>query len=248
MTTVKNIYDYINMIAPFETQEEWDNSGHLVGEFRKEVKTVVMALDCTNKAVQFAKDINADLVLTHHPVIFRGLKALMPQSPVYELVKAGISQISTHTCFDKAEEGINQNLATILELENITKICDGFVALGELKQAMSIDDFVEHISNTLDCAGVRYTDTDKEIKKIAVGGGACGDFMWQALENADCFVTGELRYHDMLDASEQGLAVISAGHFETENLAFLMLRDKLEKIFTDVEFVIAPVQNPIKSI
>ena len=111
MTTVKNIYDYINSIAPFDTQEEWDNSGHLVGDFRAEVKRVVLSLDATKEVVSYCDDVNTDLLLTHHPVIFSKLADVKSGSVVYELVKNNIACISAHTNFDKAECGINANLA-----------------------------------------------------------------------------------------------------------------------------------------
>ena len=110
---------------------------------------------------------------------------------------------------------------------------------------MSIDDFAVLVGETLDTHGLRYTDTDKMIKTVAVGGGACGEFINDAMQNADCFVTSDLKYHEMLDASESGFAVINAGHFETENVPFLMLKEKLEKEFEEVEFIVAPVSNPV---
>ena len=113
---------------------------------------------------------------------------------------------------------------------------------------MSIDDFAQFVSDKLDCRGIRFTKTDKPIKIVAVGGGACEEYIPLAKENSDCFVTGDMKYHAMLDASESGFAVISAGHFETESRAFLMLKDKLENLFTDVEFIIAPRENPIETI
>ena len=249
MTTVKNIYDYINSIAPYETQEEWDNSGHVIGDFRAEVKKCVIALDGTKAVCSFAKEIGADLVLTHHPIIFSGLKEIKKGSAVYTLVNSGISAICAHTNFDFANGGINDNLADILGLENKRHISeDNLIVAGELDAPMSIDDFAEFVSDTLCVSGIRYTDTQKQIKTVALGGGACEEYMYEALEEADCFLTGDMKYHQMLEASENDLAVISAGHFETENAAFLMLKDKLEKIFTDVEFIIATRENPIKTI
>ena len=247
MTTVKNIYDFINSIAPFDTQEEWDNSGHLIGEFRKEVKKCVMALDATKEVCLFAKDIGADLLLTHHPVVFGGIENVRADSAVYILANAGISQISAHTNFDVADGGINDNLAEILELNNVRKIEGSFLRIGELDGEMSIDDFAQYVADKLDCHGIRYTETEKLIKTVAVGGGACEEETGLAMQNADCFLTGDMKYHKMLDAAEEGFAVISAGHYETENKAFLMLKDKLEKIFTDVEFITAPYENPIKT-
>ena len=248
MTTVKNIYDYINSVAPFDSQEEWDNSGHLIGEFRKEVKKCVVALDATKEVCLFAKDIGADMVLTHHPIIFGSVESVKADSAVYILANAGISQISAHTNFDIAEGGINDNLASILQLNNTRHVEGSFIVVGELGGEMSIDDFAEFVSDKLECSGIRYTKTDKIIKTVAVGGGACEEECEIAMENADCFLTGDMKYHKMLDASEAGFAVISAGHFETENKAFLMLKEKLEKIFTDVEFIVAPYENPINTI
>ena len=249
MTTVKNIYDYINSIAPYDTQEEWDNSGHLIGDFRKEVKKCVMALDCTKEVCLFAKETGADLVLTHHPsIFFGGIKTVKSDSAVYILANSGISALCAHTNYDFAQGGINDSLAEILGLKNTSHIGDGLIVKGELDAPMSIDDFAEFVSDKLSCAGIRYTDTEKPIKTVALGGGSCGDYMLSALEEADCFLTGEMKYHAMLDAAQKGCAVISAGHFETENGAFLTLKDKLEKVFTDVEFTVAPVQNPIKSV
>lgn len=248
MTTVKNIYDYIDTIAPFDTQEEWDNSGFLLGEFRKEVKTVVLSLDAVKDTVSFAKSVNADLLLTHHPVIFNGLKKIKKNSAVYELINSDIAVISVHTPYDKAKGGINDILAQMLELENTQTLSNGYLVTGELRQEMSIDDFADFTAQTLDSKGLRYTDTDKLIKRVCVGGGACSEYIWDAFENADCFVTGDLKYHEMLDAGEAGFCVISAGHYETENLPFLKIKDRLERIFTDVRFIIAPVQNPIRNV
>ncbi len=237
MTTVKNIYDFLNSIAPFDTQDEWDNSGFLVGEFRKEVKTAVLSLDPTPSAVEFAKSVNADLLLTHHPVIFSPLESVTEGSPAYELARAGISQISTHTCFDKAENGINDNLAKALRLENPERLDGGNVVVGELSLEMSVDDLADYVSLMLESDKVTFTNTDKPIKKVAVGGGGSGVFIDLAMENADCFVIGEMKYHEMLDAQQQGRAVICAGHYESENEPFLMLKDTLEKMFPDVEFL-----------
>lgn len=248
MTTVKNIYDYINSIAPFETQEEWDNSGHLIGDFRGQVKKCVLSLDATKETCNFAKEVGADLFLCHHPVIFSGLSEIKKGSAVYTLVNSGISAISAHTNYDFAEGGINDTLADILGLKNKQHIGDGLVVKGELDMPMSIDDFAEFVSDTLNVSGIRYTDTQKLIKTVAVGGGACEEYIEEAYSEADCFITGDMKYHKMLDASEEGYAVISAGHFETENAPFLMLKEKLEKLFIDVEFIIAPRENPVKSI
>lgn len=248
MTTVKNIYDFIDRIAPFDAQEEWDNSGFLIGEFRKEVKRVVMSLDATKSACEFAKGVGADLLITHHPAIFSGVKELKKGDAVYTLIENDIAQISAHTSFDIADDGINFNLAKILGLKNAKRIDDSFIVVGELDSPMSIDDLAEYVSERLDSKSIRFTDTDKLISTIALGGGACEEYTDLACDNADCFITGDMKYHPLLDASEKGQVVIVAGHFETENQPFLMLKERLEQVFTDVEFLIAPVNNPACSL
>lgn len=245
MTLVKDIYNYINKIAPYDEMEDWDNSGFILGDIKKEVKTVVMSLDATKAAVAFSKSVDADLLLTHHPIIFGGVKKIKSDSAIYQLINNDIACMCAHTSFDKANGGINDNLALLLELKNTRKLENGYVVVGELENEMSIDDFATFVSNSLDVHALRYTDTDKMIKTVALGGGACGEFIDDAMRNADCFVSSDLKYHHMLDASEENFALINAGHFETENKAFLMLKNKLEKEFEQVEFIVAPVQNPV---
>lgn len=248
MTTVKNIYDYINSIAPYDLQEDYDNSGHLVGDFRKEVKKAVMALDATKDVCNFAKDVKADLVLTHHPIIFNPVSSVKSDIALYTLVHSGIAALCAHTNYDLADGGMNDNLAKILELKNTEHLADTFLVVGELENAMSIDDLALFVSDQLDCAGIRYTDTSKVIKKVALGSGACEEYADIACENADCFITGDMKYHQMLDAAEKGQCIISAGHFETEYKSFMLLKDTLEQLFADVEFIDANQQNPVKSI
>ena len=248
MTKVKDIYNYINTIAPYDEMEQWDNSGFILGDENRSVSRVVMALDATKSVAAFAKSVEADLLLTHHPIIFNPLKKILKGSAVYELINNDIEAMCAHTSFDKAKGGINDNLASLLNLKNTVTLENGYVVVGELEQEMSIDGFAVLVAETLDCHGLRYTDTDKMIRKVAVGGGACGDFMADAMRNSACFVTSDLKYHEMLDAAEENFAVINAGHFETENLPFLMLKEKLEKEFDEVEFMEAPVSNPILEI
>lgn len=248
MTTVKNIYDYINSIAPFDTQEEWDNAGFLVGDFRSEVKKVVMSLDVTKDIANFAADLGAQLILSHHPAIFKPLKDVKKGSAVFTCVENGVSVISAHTNFDKAPQGINTNLCKRLGLKNVEPVENTFIVKGELDYEMSIDDFARFVEDTLEVSGLRYTDTEKPIKTVAVGGGACEEYLPQAMECADCFVTGDMKYHIFLEAAENDFAVISAGHYETESETFRMLMDTLSKMFPDVEFIWGNQKNPVLAV
>lgn len=248
MTTVKNIYDYINSIAPFETQEEWDNAGFLIGEFRKEVKRVVLCLDVTKAVAEYAGDVGADLIISHHPVIFGGIKSVEKGSAVYTCIENDIAVISAHTNFDAAESGINYNLALRLGLKDIRQIDGSFLAVGNLDYEMSIDDFAQLVVDALDVSGLRYTDTEKPVSTVAVGGGACEEYTELAMQHADCFVTGDMKYHAMLECAEKGYAVISAGHYETEHDSFMMLMDKLTMLFADVEFLSGNQKNPVLAV
>lgn len=248
MTTVKDIYNYINTIAPFNTQEEWDNAGIITGSPKTPVTKVVMSLDVTKDAVRKAAEINAQLVLSHHPLIFNGVKRLMPDTALYMCAQNGIAVISAHTNFDKAAQGINANLCKILELQNTKPVEGTFISIGDLKKEMTALDFARFVSEKLNASGLRYTDTDRVIKKVAVGGGACDEFLPQAMEFADCFVTGDTKYHVMLEAAENDFCIIGAGHFETESQAFLMLKDMISKEFPDVEFISAEQKNPVSAV
>lgn len=248
MTTVKDIYDYINVIAPFDTQEEWDNAGLITGSLQAPVSKVVMSLDVTKAAVRKAAEINAQLILSHHPLIFGGVKRLLPDTALYMCAQNGISVISAHTNFDKAEKGINANLCKILELNNAEPVEGTFISVGDLKSEMTAHDFACFVSKKLNVSGIRYTDTQKMIRKVAVGGGACDEYLPQAMALADCFVTGDTKYHVMLEASENDFCIIGAGHYETESQAFLMLKDLISKEFPDVEFISAEQKNPVSAV
>lgn len=247
MTTVKNIYDYLNEIAPFDTMEDYDNSGLLIGDMDKEVKTCVLSLDATAAVTDFAVGMGAELLLTHHPVIYNPLKSIKSGSVIHELIASSISVISVHTNYDKAIGGINDVLASLLGLTPLKHFENG-VVVGSLEHEMSIDDFALFVSDTLECAGLRYTDSQELIKNVAVCGGSGAEFLLNAKENADCYVTGELKYHDMLELSEEGFPVIAAGHYETECLPFVALKTRLQEAFPDVEFIITPQKNPILAV
>lgn len=249
MITVQEIYDYINHeVAPFDTQEAWDNAGLITGSADSEVSRVVMSLDVTKAAVQKAVQCKAQLILSHHPLIFQAVKRLDPDSALYMCVQNDISVISAHTNFDRAQNGINTNLCRILELENVKPVDGTFIVTGELQKEMPAEAFARFVSGRLHVSGLRYTGSSRPIKTVAVGGGACEEYLPQAMRFADCFVTGDTKYHGMLEAAEHDFCLIGAGHFETESMAFLMLKERISKKFPDVEFISAEQQNPVLAV
>ena len=249
MPTVKEILDFINSLAPFSTQESWDNSGLLLGDPDKQVSRASLALDATYETYTAAKENNADLLITHHPVIFSPVKKILAGSTPYYLLTSGISAISAHTCLDSAQGGVNDTLAAILCLEDVKPLeLEGtdtpLVRIGRLPRPMSGDELAKHVSEKLGCR-LRLADSGKQINTVAVCGGSLSSLTYEIIGKADAFVTGDLSHHYFIDAAENGLTAIAAGHFETENPVVRVLADKLRRQFPDVEFTVINQENPV---
>ncbi len=250
MPTVKDICEYINSIASFGTQEHWDNSGLLLGNPQAQVKTVALALDATLKTVEQAKQAGAELMVTHHPVIFSPLKKITAGSIVYELLAGGISAICAHTCLDSAAGGVNDVLAEKLGLESLRALPleetdTPMVRLAELKEAVSSEELASLVKEKLGCR-LRLADAGKPIKTVALCGGAGGSLVGEIIGKADAFITGDLSHHDFIDAVDGGLTAIAAGHFETEQPVMPQLQALLTQKFSTVNFVLISQENPVK--
>lgn len=247
MPTVREIYEYINTIAPFETQESWDNSGLLLGDPEKQVKTVAVALDATRKTVEAAKKAGAEMMVTHHPVIFSALKKITAGSVVYDLLTSGISVISAHTCWDSAQGGVNDTLASLLGFENVKPIELEGTAMARVAEVepMTGEELALLVKEKLGC-NLRLADSGKKITKVALCGGSASSLVYEAIGKADAFITGDLSHHVFLDAADSGMTVIAAGHFETENPSMKPLTENLKEKFTDVDFVLIEQENPVK--
>ena len=247
MATVREIYNFIDSIVPFNTADEWDNAGLLVGDENKTINKIMFALDCTEDVINQAIFCGADLIVTHHPIIFKPLSEVTADSLVYKLVKNDLSIICAHTNYDKAIEGVNDILCDTVELENIVKIENTCLNVGELTAEMSSNEFAQHIKSKLNGV-VRYNSIEKTIKKIAVCSGSGSDYLQLAKElNCDALLTGDGSHHSFLDADEMGILLVCAGHFETENIAIKPLSDKIKNHF-DIECVIAVQKSPIITI
>lgn len=249
MPTVKEIFEYINSFAEFSTQENWDNSGLLLGDPEREVRKIAFALDATLKTVEAAKECCADLMVTHHPVIFSPLKKVTAGSVVYELLTNRISVISAHTCWDSAQGGVNDVLAEKLGFENpqplpLEETATPMVRLVEV-EPMSGEELARLVNEKLGCH-LRLADAGKPIKRIAICGGSGGSLLYELIGKADAFITGELSHHHFIDAAQNGLTAIAAGHFETEAPSMKPLKEKIKEKFTDVDFVLIEQENPVK--
>ena len=231
MATVKDIYNFIDSIAPFNTQEEWDNSGLLVGNENAEVTKILFALDATSDVVDQAIKFGANLIITHHPVIFKAVSDVLSDSLVYKLINNNISIICAHTNYDKAIDGANDILCKTVGFDGFTKVENTCLNIGFFESEISTDNFVNHIKNVLGCV-VRYNNLSKNIKKIAVCSGSGSDYLSLAKDlNCDALLTGDASHHAFSDANEMGIVLVAAGHFETENLAMKPLMNKINEKF-----------------
>ncbi len=227
--TIQTIYDHLNRRAPFDTAEEWDNPGILVGSGEQSVTGILVALDATPGALQAAQAVGADFIVTHHPVIFSPLRQLTAEGLPYRLAAAGIGLIAAHTNLDKAADGVNDTLAVRLGLTDIHPAADGMTRIGTLPQEQSAAVFAKQVATALDTA-VR-TCGDRPVRTVAVCGGSGGDFIPALIGQVDAFVTGEVKHHQWLDAAADGLTLIEAGHYATEVPVVDTLCDWLREAF-----------------
>ena len=244
MAKVKDFYGYLNSIAPFETQEDWDNSGMLVGDMNAEVKKAAVVLDITHEEIKKAKAIGADLIISHHPVIFNPIKSVTKGSVPYELVASSINALCCHTPLDIADGGTNDSLAELLGIE-VTRADDPILRLGTVEPTTA-QELAGKIANTLNTK-VRYADAGKTIKKIAICTGA-GCSLIEAAGEIDAFITGDASHHNSLDCVQAGITLIAAGHYETEIIVVPVLVKKLQAQFPDIEIIDIKQENPIKFI
>lgn len=226
MPTVREIEAALFELAPREGTMDWDNVGHLLGDPGQEVRRCMVALDITHAVAEEAIAAGCQLLVSHHPIInckwsqvqtvrddtFQG-------SLLTRLLRANVSAICMHTNLDIAGGGVNDVLARALgiqEPEGFTS--EGVGRCGWRAEPMALPDFVRFVSRTLGCNGVRYAGAGKPVHRVAVGGGACGEFEDAAIAaGCDTFVTSDLSYHQFVDARVKGINLIDAGHFPTEN-------------------------------
>ncbi len=237
---VIDIYKFLDELFPFSSACEWDNSGLLVGDKNATVTKVIIALDCTDSVMDDAEKTGAELIITHHPVIFPEINSVLQDSTVHRLVRSGISVISAHTNLDKANLGVNDRLAKTLGLKNIQSVSasDGFsLRCGELEAALSPDKFAKYVGERLGITP-RYCVGKSNIKRVAVCGGSGGDFLRDAINmGADAYVTADIKHHVFLEAAHNGITLIDGGHFATEDTVIEPLKDLLAAKFSEINFV-----------
>lgn len=236
---VRQIYDIINTIAPFELAEEWDNVGLLAGSMENDVQRVLCALDLNPFVLREAKEKDVQLIVTHHPILFRGRKNLREDDPegrmLCELIRANISLIAAHTNFDNAQPGVNNALAQRLGLENIEAYESG-LRVGTAKED-TLGSFCSKVESILGGPVRCYGDKEAAVRRVGMIGGAGGDFASLArAAGADVYITGEIAHHKAWDAYLSGLNVLEAGHAATELPGISLLAEGLQKAEDVVQY------------
>ncbi len=244
---VSDIFDIIDNSAPFSTQLGFDNSGLLVGDPNAGVTKVAIALDATIETVNKASELGCQLLVTHHPIIFSPLKHVTPDDVAFVAVSKGIAVISAHTNLDASKGGVNDCLAKLIGMTDITPLSDGsdnvpMARIGKLN-AVSSESLARHVKSTLGCGCVKFVPCDGAIKTVAVCGGAGSDFIISALkEGAQALITGECRHHERLMAKQLGIALLECGHFATEQPVKTALKAMIES--AKVEAVVLSETDP----
>ncbi len=247
MTTVKDVLNFIESIAPSYMKEDWDRVGLNCGKLNAPVTTILVALDPFEDVCQEAQEIGAELLVTHHALLwspgFITDETAQGKNTLF-LIENNISAINAHTNLDCAPGGVNDILAAKLGLTDISVIEPkgvddtgreyGLLRQGTVPQ-QGLYSFMETVKKALGCQKLKYVDGGKCVSRVAVGGGACASEMLQAV-NAGCdtFVTSDVKYNQFWDARELGLNLIDAGHFYTENPVCVYLTEKLREAFPEL--------------
>ena len=243
MTTVQDVFNYLKAAAPLELQMDFDNAGFLIGHADGAVRTVLLSLDVTDDVTEEAIQLGAELIVSHHPVIFHPLRAITDTKAdtvkLLHLIENRIAVISMHTNLDIAVGGVNDVLMQKLGAETDGALdADGCGRVGHLSEPMAFTDFLARCKHTLQVNGLRYVSTGKPVQRLAVMGGAGADSIAQAAAlGCDTYVTADIKYHDFLNARELGLNLIDADHFCTEDPVISDLRERLSAAFPEVRFV-----------
>ena len=244
--TVQTVADAVNRVAPRRLAEEWDNPGLLIGDPSAEVRRIFVCLDVLDENISRAIELDAQIIVAHHPLIFHALKNIRFDLPsgkkISRLIKNNLAVFAAHTNLDIASGGVNDVLAEKIGLVNVKNFGEEEFSLGRignLTEPMTAENFARHVKKSLNADNVRLVDAGNFlIDKVGVCGGAGAEFIQKAkFFGAQAFVTGDVKYHDAQAAVENEIHVVDAGHFATEfpivHVLAEYLRDELKNF--DVE-------------
>lgn len=244
---ISDVYSYLDEKYPLSLQESWDNSGYIVETDKEECSKIVLTLDITNDVVDESVYKKADLIISHHPVIFNPLKKIQSNSPVYRLVRSGIGAICMHTNLDIAEGGTNtiivKKLAEKLGISaNIEPLEEsGLGCIIELENAVDCDRLSEILKDIFSIDRIKMSMYGEYIlSKIAICSGSGGS-LWKLAKakGCDALITGDVKHDVWIDANNNKFTIIDCGHFHTENIVLWELRRVLEEKFPMLDIEIA---------
>lgn len=251
MITTRDVFTYLDSLAPVSLKLDFDNVGLLVGRCDTEISKILVALDITCDVIYEAIECGADLIVSHHPLIFTPLKSIVDSDSVgnrlLALIENGIAAICMHTNLDAAVGGVNDCLVEALgaQLIGVLDENDGLARLAKLPEPMKMSEFLPLVATNLNNNGLRFHDAGKEVSLIGLCGGSGGNYIETAVNRGcDTFVTADIKYDQFLAAKELEINLIDADHFSTENVVVPMLAEKLaEKFGEDIEVVISEVHE-----
>ena len=245
---LKEIYDYIDKIAPFDTAEAFDNCGLLAGDPEREICKIGLALDITHAVIDKAVEYGIDLIITHHPILFTPIKRLCAPSVFFRLIESRIATIAAHTNLDKAM--VNDVLAEYYHLTQLSspEILEDLGRKGILESSMPVEEYAKLIKKELKAGAVRYYDAGKPVENVVYISGSGGGMFREAIScGADTLVTGDLKHDIFVEAQNIGLNLIEANHFDSENTVMEPLKRRLEQFFKGEVWLLCP-ENPVKTV
>lgn len=232
---IRDITDYLEDIAPLHYQESYDNAGLIVGDHRTEVKAALFCLDATEAVVEEAVELGCNLIIAHHPIIFRGLKRLngyhYTERAVLRAIRNDVAIYAIHTNLDNVlRSGVNERIAQKIGLQHLQVLranqdeMTGSGVTGSLPKPMSSIDFISYLIDRMELPGLRHTDLVKEqISKIALCGGSGRFLLEDAIQHgADAFISADFKYHEYFEANDR-IVIFDIGHYESEKFTIELL-------------------------
>lgn len=258
MPIIEDISNYLEEFAPLSLQESYDNAGLVIGDPKTEVSGILFCLDSTEEVVKEALDKGCNLIIAHHPIIFKGLKKIQNrhyvEKTVRKAIKHDIAIYAAHTNLDNVYEGVNNKIGEKLGLKNlqILKSSDseglqGAGMLGDLDHALDEKEFIGYVRKSMDLKVVRHSpETGNKIKKVAFCGGAGSFLITDAIQKkADAYITGDIKYHEFFEANNE-ILLLDIGHFESERFTMEIFHQVLSGKFPNIALQFSEVNtNPI---
>lgn len=235
--TVSELYNNLEKRIPLSLRCEWDNDGIMVmPDGDKKVKRVLLTLDVTEDAVEYAINHGFDLIISHHPLIFKPIRSVS-DGRLVKLIRSDIAVFSFHTRLDRVDGGVNTVLAQVLGLNSLRRFGeDDLGVIGELDKEITESELINRVKTVLSAPSLSVVYGGGMIKTVAVVGGSGDDYIASAREvGADAYISGELGYNDLTDASSLGMTVIAAGHYHTENPVLSALENFVNEVEREIE-------------